>query len=58
MKKSDCKNCKYSLDMEAIGQGIRCTNPTNQKYNDDKKLVPTVIVDIPECELFEEKGTQ
>lgn len=58
MLSSDCINCKHVVWLIALGQGVRCKHPENQKYKKEgtTSKTPVVIPNIPNgCEYFEGK---
>lgn len=57
MLSAQCKECKYVVWMVALGQGIRCKHPENQKYKNesDSQKMPVVISRVPEECSYKEK---
>jgi len=56
MLSKECKRCKNVVWMVALGQGVRCKHPENQKYKPKSaNKLPVIISYIPnECPYFKE----
>ena len=56
MLMEECARCKYKVHLIALGLGVRCTHPGNQKYKTEKdsQNMPVVISRIPSNCLLKE----
>jgi|SaaInl85LU_5_DNA_1037374.scaffolds.fasta_scaffold37806_2 hypothetical protein len=48
----ECVGCKYFVNLIALGQGPRCSNKEYQKSNELETVLPVVISEIKNCELY------
>ena len=49
MLMEECGRCKYKAHLIALGLGVRCTHPDNQKYKpeEDNQTMPIIISRVP-----------
>lgn len=58
MQMEECGRCKYKAGLIALGLGVRCTHPDNQKYKlkEDSQTMPVIISRVPSNCLLKETG--
>ncbi len=58
MQMEECGRCKYKAHLIALGLGVRCTHPDNQKYKqeEDHQTMPIIISRVPSNCLLQNTG--
>lgn len=58
MQMEECGRCKYKARLIALGLGVRCTHPDNQKYKleEDSQTMPIIISRVPSKCLLQDTG--
>ena len=46
MTLEECQGCKYLIKIIALGLGVRCRHPENQKYKLEDEILPHMPVII------------